>query len=92
MGWGIAVFIAVVIAVIVLIVRRRRVSTGEALQLIGGVPATPAQPGVAWMFPGRGTPPDPDVRKTATELVDTRPKAPLPDGIRESEKPTEHIK
>jgi hypothetical protein len=85
MGWGIAVLIAVVIAVIVLIVRRRRVTTGEALQLLGGVPATPAQPGVAWMFPGRGTPPDPDVRETATTLVDRRPLAPLPPGIKRAD-------
>jgi hypothetical protein len=76
------ILIAIFVLAVIRLIKGRKYSAGEGLQLIGQVPANPSLPGTAFMFPGRGTPPDPDVRKTAAVRVDVRPKAPLPDGIR----------
>jgi hypothetical protein len=79
------IFLAIFVMAVIRFVRGPKYSAGEGLQLIGGVPATPSLPGTAYLFPGRGTPPDPDVRETPTTLVDRRPSAPLPPGIRRIE-------
>lgn len=74
-----------IICGLALLWRRRRVEPGEVLQLFGGVPAAPSLPGLEYLYPGRKTPPDADVRETAVTALDQRPARPLPPGI----KPTE---
>ncbi|MGH2959801.1 MAG: hypothetical protein ACRDKE_09360 [Solirubrobacterales bacterium] len=82
-----SVLIEVVIVALAIrrLFRGPRYSPGEGLQLLGNLPAAPSLLGTAYLFPGRGTPPDPDVREAAATLVDRRADPPLPPGIRRSQ-------
>jgi hypothetical protein len=81
-----ATTVAAALAFLIVIARRRRLSFGELLQLIGQVPARPGAPGLQWMFIGRFDPPDPDPRKTSAVYVDERPDPSPPPGLRRIEK------
>jgi hypothetical protein len=85
MTLGVWFFIGFLLVVAIVVQRRRklrgtpRFESGDPL---AGTHADPAHPGVAWMFPGRGTPTAQDVRETAVVEPDRRPKAGPPPGIR----------
>lgn len=81
-----ATLAAAALAFLVVAVRRRRLSIGELLQLIGQVPAKPGAPALQWMYIGRFEPPDPDPRKSSAVYVDERPDPPLPPGLKRVEK------
>lgn len=91
MAWGIPLIVVVALLVVGLVVRRRHISAAEGMQLLGGVPAAPTLPALEYLYPGRGTPPDPDVRETPVTFVDRRPDHSLPPGVRrKSQDPADH--
>lgn len=81
MYWAIPIPMTL-LALFVLVVRRRRIITGVGLQLLGGVPAGPTLQGLEYLFPGRSAPPDPDARKTPLAALDLRPEPELPAGVK----------
>ena len=87
MWWGIPVLIVAVFVLIAVLLRRRRVSVGETLQILGQVPSGPSMVPLQYLYPGRGEPSDPDVRRTPATQVERREDAELPPGIRRGDRP-----